>query len=156
MSVAIFFQLERRAMANGVLAAMMRIYLQEAHNTIYVHSDTQSFRLHNSDPYKAHKICQTKTCHHFQNGQLYKCGQSALFPEFYQQFDIKATAEEVKIMHGYRPGTVTQTDAELEIFLENLKDPIDQCRFCPENYQLSHIKSRAQKIRFQRRDRAER
>ena len=96
-------------------------------------------KLYNSDPEKAHKICNMKTCHHFIRGKLYKCGIAALVPEFDQQFPIALDDEERKLMHSYQPLTLEHTAEEKEQFIKNLSNPIDQCRFCPEEYNGDQI-----------------
>jgi hypothetical protein len=75
-----------------------------------------------------------KTCHHFIRGKLYKCGIAALVPEFDQQFPIALNEEERKLMHAYQPLTLEHSTEEKAQFIENLANPIDQCRFCPEEY----------------------
>jgi organic radical activating enzyme len=95
---------------------------------------TQSFKLHNSDPEKAHSICHSKQCHHFDKGQLYKCGQVALFKEIDQQFYLEVTDQDRQLFHSYQPGDVDQDFMTLKNFVNNLDNSIPQCKFCPENY----------------------
>jgi len=96
-------------------------------------------KLHNSDPKIAHNICHSKTCHHFDKGKLYKCGQVALFNEFDQQFGLDLDEEDKQLMHSYIPGTIDQSQKQLRQFVSNLPDQIDQCKFCPESYEMSEI-----------------
>jgi hypothetical protein len=112
--------------------------------------DQQTVGLHNSDPIKAHDVCFMKNCHHFIEGKLYKCGVAALLPEFYQQFDMTVNSEEIEIMHSYQPGLSDFSDLELEKFLQDIKNPISQCRLCPENFNFQLINSRIQKMHFKR------
>lgn len=96
---------------------------------------TARYTLHNSDPVKAHNICHSKTCHHFDQGRLYKCGPAALFPEFNRQFGLELSVEDKALMESVNSIGV---DDPLDIksqFLDTIKEPIPQCKFCPENYE---------------------
>lgn len=110
-----------------------------------------SFELHNSDPIQAHKICHSKTCHHFDKGLLYKCGQVSVFKEFDQQFCLDLTPEDREIMQSYQPARVDNTPEDLLQFIRNLDQPMPQCKFCPENYAVKEISAEhGKKIKFQR------
>ena len=90
--------------------------------------------LHNSDITKAHNICHSKTCHHLMNGKLYKCGAVALFPEFDKQHILELSDEDRVLMNSYRPLSVTDSEETKVNFINNLKNSIPQCKFCPEEY----------------------
>jgi hypothetical protein len=90
--------------------------------------------LHNSDITKAHNICHSKTCHHLMNGKLYKCGAVALFPEFDKQHILELSDEDRALMNSYRPLSVTDSEETKVNFINNLKNSIPQCKFCPEEY----------------------
>lgn len=110
---------------------------------------TNTFQLHSSNVNKAHDICHSKTCHHFAHGQLYKCGQVALFKEIDQQFNLALTDERYELVHGYKPGHVDMSKDELDKFFESLTQPIPQCTFCPEKYHINEIKaSSGKKVQF--------
>lgn len=98
-----------------------------------------TFRLHQSNVEKAHNVCLSKTCHHFNKGLLYKCGQVALFPEFNQQFNIQLTDEDRVLLGQYQPAKSTMTPEELQQFVTQLSNPIPQCKFCPENQDMKEI-----------------
>jgi len=95
--------------------------------------------LHQSDVAKAHDICHMKTCHHFIRGELYKCGVVAVLPEFDQQHPLALSAEDRKLMLSYRPLRITDDVTAKQQFVGNLNQPIDQCRFCPEQYNGDQI-----------------
>jgi organic radical activating enzyme len=116
----------------------------------------QTFRLHNSDPIKAHSICHSKTCHHFESGKLYKCGQVSLFPQFYQQFFLDLTDEEIEIMHSYKPADLSMDDHGLKTWMKNINDPIAQCRFCPESHKTQEIFASTKKIIFPKKKKVDR
>lgn len=113
-------------------------------------TDAMKFTLHQSDVKKAHDICHSKTCHHFMNGKLYKCGAVALFPEFAKQYEIVLSPEDQELMIGYQPMTIDHTDQQKQEFLNNLPNAIPQCRFCPEEYRGKQIFAEEKKAVFQR------
>jgi hypothetical protein len=112
---------------------------------------SKKFRLHNSDPVKAHTICHSKTCHHFDSGKLYKCGQVALFPQFYQQFFVDLTDQEYETMHSYVPGSIDMSSEDLTNWTNQLNNPIPQCQFCPESYDIKEIFADNKKVVFLKR-----
>ena len=95
--------------------------------------------LHNSDVRKAYNICHSKTCHHLMNGKLYKCGAVALFPEFDKQHSLELSSEDRELMNSYRPLSVTDSKETKVNFINNLKNSIPQCKFCPEEYHGEQI-----------------
>ena len=101
--------------------------------------------LHNSDGAQAHSICHSKTCHHFMNGKLHKCGAVALFPEFDRQFNLELSVEDRDLMNSYRPLSVTDTDEFKSTFIKNLNQPIPQCKFCPDAYRGDKIYAKEKK-----------
>lgn len=110
--------------------------------------DKNNFRLHNSDPIKAHDICHSKYCHHFMYGKLSKCGQSVLFAEFDQQFELDLTDSDKNLVYSYKPATLDMSDNDLGSFIDNIKNPIDQCKFCPERYTFQEIHSVTKKNKY--------
>jgi len=95
--------------------------------------------LHQSDVAKAHDICHMKTCHHFIRGELYKCGVAAVLPEFDQQHPLTLSTADRELMLSYRPLRITDDAVVKQQFVSNLDQPIDQCRFCPEQYNGDQI-----------------
>ena len=95
--------------------------------------------LHQSDVAKAHDICHMKTCHHFIRGELYKCGVVAVLPEFDQQHPLALSAEDRELMLSYRPLKITDDAVVKQQFVSNLDQLIDQCKFCPEQYNGDQI-----------------
>jgi len=112
----------------------------------------QTLRLHNSDPVKAMDNCNFKKCHHFMNGQLYKCGPVALFPEFSKQFKVELTPERNELMNSYIAAHPDWDELDLEKFMKNLQqaEHIDQCTFCPETYTPKYFESGTKKIKLVR------
>jgi hypothetical protein len=95
--------------------------------------------LHNSDVEKAHNICHSKTCHHLMNGKLYKCGAVALFPEFDKQYSLELSDKDRDLMNSYVPLSISDSAIIKNNFIENIKNPIPQCKFCPEVYHGEQI-----------------
>jgi len=109
------------------------------HQGALIPNGTSSFGLHSSNPEKAHDICHSKTCHHFDKGQLYKCGQVALFPEIDRQFFLDVSEQDRKLIHDYQPASIDQSLPELENFINSIEQSLPQCKFCPEYYNLTEI-----------------
>ena len=110
--------------------------------------DSMKFTLHQSDIKRAHDICHSKTCHHFMNGKLYKCGAVALFPEFSKQHEMVLSPEDRELMLSYRPLEVTDSFEIKKEFIKNLSNAISQCRFCPEVYHGEQIYSEEKRVMF--------
>jgi hypothetical protein len=102
-------------------------------------SNSQNFTLHNSNPDQAHSICHSKTCHHFDKGKLYKCGQVSIFKEFDQQFYLDLSDYDRKLIHSYTPADPDQEWTSLQTFIGNLDRPISACKFCPDHYETKQI-----------------
>jgi hypothetical protein len=88
------------------------------HQGAIITSD-EHLTLHDSDPTKAHKICHMKTCHHFIQGKLYKCGVVAVLPDFDKQHNLKLSDEDRNLMHSYRPLEVNDDYKIKEQFITN-------------------------------------
>lgn len=88
------------------------------------------FKFNNSRPDAAHKICSQNKCHQFYQGKLYKCALSHAFKEFIEQFDVDLSTQDVELINSYTPATLDMED--LQSFIEELENPIPQCKFCPE------------------------
>ena len=101
--------------------------------------EESGFRLHDSDPVKAHNNCHMKTCHHFIRGKLYKCGVVALLPEFGEQYSLLLSDDERTLMTNYQPLSLDDDDETKINFVKMLPNPILQCKFCPEVYHGDQI-----------------
>lgn len=90
------------------------------------------YTLHSNDPEKAHAICpiaQNKS-YHFIHGKLYKCGPVALFPEFDQQHEFDISESDRELVYHYQPLTLDDFPRRGKSFLDNIDNPIPQCKFC--------------------------
>lgn len=91
--------------------------------------------LHNSNPEKAHNICDMKHSFHFWKGFLHKCGVMVTLPYMIEQkynlLDI--TQEQQDLLKKYKPLSIEDVRNNPEL-IRQLHKHIDQCRFCPESY----------------------
>ena len=98
--------------------------------------DQQLTMKYNSDPVQAHNICYFKTCHQINKGKLYKCPLVSVLPDFLNQFNVVMSDSDSKIAHSYNPAS--STDTNFVEFVNNINNPIPQCKFCPSNYADKH------------------
>lgn len=100
-----------------------------------------SFKLHKSNPEKAHQVCDMSNCHHFINGKIYKCGIPYLLGDFSKQYMIDIDQDDINILN--HPGGFSLQDAKQDAksFWSYLENPIDHCKFCPETYDYRDISS---------------
>ena len=110
--------------------------------------EKNSFSLHNSDIEKAHTNCDSKYCHHMMRGELSKCGQVVLLKDFEQQFNLELSDVDKKLLKSYKSAKITMQHNELKDFFDNIKNPIDQCKFCPEVFYNTEITSSTKKEKF--------
>jgi len=122
--------------SNGVAVV---IYSQTDFNTSTVVQQNGLFNLHNSNPIQAHKVCGMRECHHFIRGKLYKCGVVGILPEFAKQHSLNVSESDSILINSYQPLSSTDTDFDIDNFLSQIKNPIPQCKFCPENHQTHKI-----------------
>ena len=99
------------------------------------------YTVHNSRPEVSHSQCgfvEYKS-YHFIRGKIYKCGPAALLPEFDEQHNLDISEEDRKIINSYQPLTVDNFDQYRDEWVESLKNPIPQCKFCPEKSKWQQI-----------------
>lgn len=106
------------------------------------------FTLHNSNAVTAHQVCgfaQFK-CYHFVRGKIYKCGPVALFPEFDQQHVFDISDQDRALLNSYEPLSVDQFDQMGIQFMQNIDQPIPQCKFCPEKFTMTQLHAVSKKL----------
>ena len=88
-----------------------------------------------SDVNKAISVCDSRHCHSFVNGKLYKCLMVSVMPEFIKQFKVIRTAEVDTLLDSYHPAEHSWGDESLAVFVNELNSakPIPQCTLCPES-----------------------
>ena len=99
------------------------------------------FGLYNSDPVKAHDNCSFARFknYHWIRGKIYKCGPTALMPEFDDQHQFDITDQDREILHGYQGLGVDEFDSRGTEFLSKIDNVVPQCKFCPESYTYGPI-----------------
>lgn len=113
---------------------VINVYHQNLFHTATVQKNTNGrFVLFDNDPQQAHDACVfvKYKSYHFIRGKLYKCGPSALLPEFDDQHQFDISAGDRELLHSYQPLTVDNFADYHEEFLASLENPIPQCKFCP-------------------------
>ena len=98
-------------------------------------------RLHNSAPELAHKTCDMKSCHTIVNGKIYKCAIPIVLSEFNKQHAIELDQIDKNILDNTGGYTIDDVNADPDKFLNYLKNPIPQCKFCPEEYVYKTIEA---------------
>ena len=107
--------------------------LKKSHNNL--------LELHNSDPEKAHAVCDMKMSHHFWKGNLYKCGVMITLPYMLTQHadKINISDDQRALLDSYRP-LILGAAKHNPTLISELANSIPQCTFCPENYKNSEQK----------------
>jgi len=108
------------------------IHIEDVFHRSALIRDDNLFKLHNSNPSKAHSICNEKNNHHFIKGKLYKCNVSGVLPEFYKQFQMEISKSDAQLIKSYVPLNINDTNETIKSFIEDLPNKIPQCKFCPE------------------------
>jgi organic radical activating enzyme len=120
---------------NGVVLNLTNNYTFHS-NSLIINND-QTARLHQSNPDRAFEICNVKTCHHMQDGRLYKCGPMGILPYVVKRFQINGRQEDLDLLYSYKPATTDWTIEQITEFVEELKQKrsIPQCGLCPEQFE---------------------
>lgn len=101
-----------------------------------------SFVFSHSDPDLAHQVCNQKNCHGFFQGALHKCPASHIFKTIAREFETELEESERSLINSYQPAQADWSQSDLEYFIQNLSQPIEQCRLCPEH--VEHIEVSAE------------
>ena len=107
---------------------------------------------HLSDPDQAVSVCGCRYSHHFFKGKLYKCGVTAVLPEFLTQFRVSVPEQKQSLIKGYEPAEVTWTDHRLQQFISDLStgQAIPQCALCSSTPQGQHFFATNKKIKIEK------
>jgi hypothetical protein len=93
--------------------------------------DYDTMETHDSDPERSHSLCTMKKCHHFFDGQLYKCGVARLLPDLLDQRGITKDPR----LTDYRPMEVGEvTDQSIRALGEQSISPCFACSDRPEDW----------------------
>jgi len=118
--------------------------MTEFHENAFI--DKENMILYDSDPNDAHKHCTMKTCHHFIDGKLYKCGVVKLVPDIMKQKNLSYPS----IYDQYKPLDDNSTQQDLDNLAKN---SIPQCTHCPgseEEWKLKRFKLDTKGNKFKR------
>ena len=147
------WQIFGSSFSDGVVEIIYNPNLYFYQSPVIHDAQTNTLHLHNSDPVKAMEVCYFKICPHFVKGKLYKCGPTAILPEFIDQFDVQILDQDINLIKSYQPAQADWTDEQLEKFLHNQKTAqhVAQCKFCPEKLETGMpLRSGTKKIKFER------
>jgi|APSaa5957512535_1039671.scaffolds.fasta_scaffold33513_5 organic radical activating enzyme len=118
--------------------------------------DTGKFHLHNNDQEEAWNKCNFKTCQHFVEGKLYKCGPVALLPEFNKQFGISLEPSNLNLLNNYIPLLHDSDPRDFDHFLnEHLNGSIPQCKFCSVDTTAREFQATTNKLNIKKHNNGE-
>lgn len=113
--------------------------------------ESQRMTLHNSDPDKAIKACHGGACAYIKDGKYYKCEVMGILPDMLAQgFPFDISEQDKQLILSYEPADADWSDQKLDEFVKGLqnRDPIPQCKFCPETKSNIKIFSSTKKIKI--------
>jgi organic radical activating enzyme len=117
-------------------------------SAIKVINNKQMKMKYDSDPVVAHENCYFKSCHQINKGKLYKCPLVSVLPDFLDQFTVDITDIDRTLANTYVPLSGTDDDTTILNFLENINQPIPQCKFCPIKYNKHNFVGTDKKIKI--------
>lgn len=88
---------------------------------------------HRSDQQRAHEICSMRSCHHFIDGRLYKCGMPPLLAAFQQQYRLTLDHDDQVTADDPGGFGIDEALADPDALHHYLGNAIPHCRFCPDN-----------------------
>lgn len=97
------------------------------------------FALHHSDPVAAFNACTMHHSHTIFRGQLYKCPVMAVLPEFLTQHTVDMDATQLQLLSQYQPLSADCSEQQLIDFVNTRHQPIDQCEFCPGEFDFQPV-----------------
>jgi organic radical activating enzyme len=103
---------------------------------------------YDSDPMQAHDICYFKSCHQINKGKLYKCPLVSILPDFLNQFKFNISDRDQSVARAYVPMDSTCSIPQVTEFINNIQQPIPQCKFCPVAYTKSTFVGTEKKIKI--------
>jgi len=97
------------------------------------------FTVHHSNPVTAFNACTMRTSHTIFRGQLYKCPVMAVLPEFRTQHRVEMDARQEQLLSQYQPLSADCTEQQLAEFVNTRHQLIDQCEFCPGEFDFRPV-----------------
>ena len=117
-------------------------------SAVKVIDNKQMTMKYNSDPIEAHDNCYFKSCHQLNKGKLYKCPLVSVLPDFLDQFTVNISAEDKVLANSYMPISGQDSDAAISNFINNIDQPISQCKFCPVKHSRHNFVGTDKKIKI--------
>jgi organic radical activating enzyme len=117
-------------------------------SAIKVIDNKQMKMKYNNDPVTAHENCYFKTCHQINKGKLYKCPLVSVLPDFLNQFAVDITDADRIVANTYIPLSGADDDNTIINFVENINQPISQCKFCPIKHDKHNFVGTDKKIKI--------
>lgn len=125
--------------ANGI---KINVYISNSFGKSAIYKNNYDrYTVHNNDPVLAYQNCSFARfkSYHFIKGKLYKCGPVALMPEFDQQHNFDISSQDRELLNSYVPLTPDNFEQYHKVFFANLDQPIEQCKFCPTEFDAQTI-----------------
>lgn len=97
------------------------------------------FTVHRSDPDQAFNACTMRHSHTIFKGKLHKCPVMAVLPEFRTQHSVVMDSRQEELLGQYQPLSADCTDQQLTDFVDTRNQPIDQCEFCPGDFDFKPV-----------------
>ena len=117
-------------------------------SAIKVINNKQIKMKYDNDPLAAHENCYFKSCHQINKGKLYKCPLVSVLPDFLNQFTVDITDADRTLANTYIPMSGTDEEPAILNFVENINQPILQCKFCPIKYNKHNFVGTDKKIKI--------
>lgn len=117
-----------------ILYTIHRKYQFESSSIESVNNNIINF--YKSDKVRAHNVCIFRECHYIVHGDLYKCVVTATAPQLTKYYETNNN----ELIKRYIPCDPFDTKENILKFLQEIKNPIDQCELCPVNVKVEKIK----------------
>jgi hypothetical protein len=98
-----------------------------------------SFAVHHSDPVTAFNACTMRVSHTIFQGRLYKCPVMAVLPEFRTQHSVVLDSRQEQLLSRYQSLSADCSEQQLIDFVDARHRPIDQCEFCPGEFDFQPV-----------------
>ena len=114
------------------------------------YTNNDKFITYNSDPVAAHQVCISKYCAEMVDGKLHKCHHVALLPKFLKQYQVDIGEQDKDLLMSYQPLESTASDGEIQKFLSEIRNPIPQCKLCPDKLERSWFTAGTDKLKVKK------
>jgi organic radical activating enzyme len=103
------------------------------HSKFIKQSNFTNNQFYKSNPVKAHNACAVTGCHEMRDGKFYKCPLIPAILNINQQLDLNLESESIELLEQYQPMEADWSYERKQEFVDNLTQPMPQCRICPEH-----------------------